>query len=466
MKKIIASALLILAGSLVWAANSSLTVSSGTYLAVDGFLPANSQFRQAINIADPSTTAGVAPVDAVGGLTVRLATSSAVGIGTVVLSTSGASASTTTVVVSGTPSVSISGTPSVSVSGTAIVQPIGITTVTFNGTAQPVSKSGDWTINQSTIGVISATPLTVTGSTVGVVQFTNPWLVQSTYTVVSTTYAISVAGTFSPPALTTVTFNGTAQPVSQSGDWKINQSTIGVISATPLTVTGSTVGVILQTGGTVQVIGSTVGVVTPSTITAVVINSTVGVTGTITANAGTGSFYVGTSTVGIMTPSGTSIMDFSTSAVAGLLTSSTAFQTATNQGQIGQANGSSIGQIMVTGVPYQMVSATTSVNVSSQTGTEFIIISSASASQYTYLCGCVFNNSSATNSFLTLYQTSSTVSGVDFMQIGTPANDIPVGVWPGCTDPFFRSKVGGQITLKANATVSSTAMRCIYYQAP
>lgn len=200
-----------------------------------------------------------------------------------------------------------------------------------------------------------------------------------------------------------------------------------------------------------------------------VVQSTVGVVNggatfnaTINAALPSGTNAIGTvtgSTVGVVS---TGLSTF----VGGGVVSSMTLTTGLTQGTTTPAYFTSIGQELMTGVPYQITSSTFSLNVSSQNTNEFIIVSSAAQPNYNYLCGCVFNNSSATNSFVTLYQSSSTVIGVDAIQIGTPANDVPTGLWPGCTNPFFRSQKGGQITLKASAAVTSTSMRCQYYSAP
>jgi hypothetical protein len=75
MKKIIA---LLFLTTLGWGAqgDSSLTVSSGTFLAIDGQTIANSNFRQTVVIGDTYSVAGVAQVDPVTGLTVHIASSS------------------------------------------------------------------------------------------------------------------------------------------------------------------------------------------------------------------------------------------------------------------------------------------------------------------------------------------------------------------------------------------------------
>jgi hypothetical protein len=75
MKKIIA---LLFLTTLGWGAqgDSFLTVSSGTFLAIDGQTIANSNFRQTVVIGDTYSVAGVAQVDPVTGLTVHIASSS------------------------------------------------------------------------------------------------------------------------------------------------------------------------------------------------------------------------------------------------------------------------------------------------------------------------------------------------------------------------------------------------------
>jgi hypothetical protein len=185
MKRLFYALALLLARSLVHAGNSSLTVSSGTFLAIDGFTTSGSQFRQAVVIGDPSVVANVAPVDPVGGLTVRLATSTAVGIGSLTAGT----AEIGNVKNSGTfavqaDMVKINGT-AISIANPLPVQSTGTTTVNgtvavsntgFNVNNTPaVTQSGTWTVQpgntpNTTAWLVQTSSFGVNGSTMAVVN--------------------------------------------------------------------------------------------------------------------------------------------------------------------------------------------------------------------------------------------------------------------------------------------------------
>jgi hypothetical protein len=193
MKKLLALAVLALP-SLGWGANSSLTVSSGTFLAVDGFTPANTNFRQAITIADPNATVGVASVDPITGLTVHLA-SSTVSIGNVnIISTQPFTVISTGVVtqavtgtffqatqpIQGTVNI-ISTQPFTVISTGVVTQPVS---GTFFQAVQPISYGAGSIVSLSTTQVVNTTvgvagivpvvltstpPVQVFGSTIAVV---------------------------------------------------------------------------------------------------------------------------------------------------------------------------------------------------------------------------------------------------------------------------------------------------------
>lgn len=327
---------------------------------------------------------------------------------------------------------------------------VGSTTAVVNAVGQTlaVTGSGNFNVIGSTVGVVgTGGSYIVTGSSVGAVQVTSPWVVSgsgqfnvigSTVGVINGNTSLSVQpigtstithnGISQPVNLTqfsTVTFNGSAQPVTGSGQFNVIGSTVGAIGVGQFNVMGSTVGVI-GVGGSYVVTGSSVGV-------------------------------SGTAAVGVA-PLGNPVH-------TGLKVTSTTIPTAQIDGTMISVAGSNIGQLLTTGIPYGLIVSTFNSNISAAT-TEAILISSPAASTYSYLCGCLFNNSSATNNYVTIFASSSTPTTNDFMQIGTPANDIPAGLWPGCMNPFFRSKSGGQVTIRANAAVTSTSMRCVYYQGP
>jgi hypothetical protein len=282
-------------------ANTSLEVSSGTFLAVDGFSPANTNFRQAVTVADPNVTGGVAPVDPVTGLAVHLATSS------VVSNTYQINPSTVTVIGS---TVGINGT--IPVSGTFFQanQPVTViaSTVGINGTVpvsgtffqtvQPVyeNRIATETVVASTVGVVGT--VGISQSTFGVVnggsvfQIGNSTIAISNSITVqlstagvggSTTAITNAVGTFLQVANSTVGVTGNVTVVASTvgivGNVTVVASTVGATQQGTWVLPTSTVGVV--NGGTVFTIGNSTISVAPHQI----INSTMAVVGTLADNA-------------------------------------------------------------------------------------------------------------------------------------------------------------------------------------
>lgn len=153
MKRLLLALSFLTMGGMAHAANSSLVVSSGTFKAIDGFDTAGSQFRQAITIADPSVVANVAPVDAVKGLSVYLASSTAeVG--------------------------------NVKNSGTFAVQAAQSGAFVITGTTVGITDSGG-SITVDNAGTFAVQAAQGVAGSAG-------WPVTSTYTVVSSTYSLAV----------------------------------------------------------------------------------------------------------------------------------------------------------------------------------------------------------------------------------------------------------------------------------
>lgn len=122
----------------------------------------------------------------------------------------------------------------------------------------------------------------------------------------------------------------------------------------------------------------------------------------------------------------------------------------------------SVGRTISADIPFEIISTTSSTNAAAVL-TEQIIVSSATAPKRTRMCGCIFMNSSATNTGFTIYQSSSNIAN-SFYPIGAPANYVPSGIRTDCGHPFFVSAQGGQITMKADATATSVKMNCQYVQ--
>lgn len=95
--------------------------------------------------------------------------------------------------------------------------------------------------------------------------------------------------------------------------------------------------------------------------------------------------------------------------------------------------------------------------------TSSVLVSSAGSSTYTYLCGCVVTNTSATNTYLTFYPSGALTSS-NSLVLGAPANDVPAGIWRGCAAPFFVSAANSSISTVANGSVTSLFLTCQYYQ--
>jgi hypothetical protein len=158
---------------------------------------------------------------------------------------------------------------------------------------------------------------------------------------------------------------------------------------------------------------------------------------------------------------------------SGLEVTSTTIPTAQIDGKMIYAAGTNIGQALVTGVPWGIIKTTYSVIISSTQAPsianfgEAVLVSSAGANTYTYLCGCVFTNTTATAGSVFIESPAGAVA--DRIPIGLPASNVPSGLFPGCTNPFFRSAANS--TTYIYQTVSASAaqlinMYCTYYQGP
>jgi hypothetical protein len=301
MKKLLAFAILAFP-SLGWGANSSLTVSSGTFLAVDGFIPANTNFRQAITIADPNVTGGVAPVDPVTGLAVHLATSSATN-SIYVINPTTTTVIASTVGVTGTVTANQGTTPWVIGNSTTAVNVLG--TVPISGTVGVFQST--FGVVQSSFGVLASTINVVTGT--GVIL--NTTVLASTVGIsgtIPTTVSnstIGVVGTFSLGQSTFGVVNGGSvfqvgnSTIGIVGSFSLGPSTFGVITSS-WGVLASTINVVTGTGVTLGVaphaiITSTIGIVNGgSTFNDTILASTVGI-----VNGGS-VFAIGNSTIGVI----------------------------------------------------------------------------------------------------------------------------------------------------------------------
>lgn len=236
-------------------------------------------------------------------------------------------------------------------------------------------------------------------------------------------------------AITTVTFNGAAQPISGTVTVVPGATNIVVTSSStlPVSLTGNQAVNLAQVGANTVVTGG--------------VNGSVGVGGV----AATGAAASGNPVY-----------------VAGFV-SSTTYPTQQVDGDVMPILVDQMGRIITAGgVAPGNFSSTSSVN-GAAINTELILISSAAANNYVYMCGCLFDNTSATNVSFVLYQTTSpffTAGTGEAFPIGAPANMVNGGIWPGCDRPFFKSKVAGQITIKPSTTATSIPFHCQYFKAP
>lgn len=211
---------------------------------------------------------------------------------------------------------------------------------------------------------------------------------------------------------------------------------------------GSTIAITNAVGSQITVVSTGV----PITIAAPVV-----VTGSTVGIVGTAPLVVTGSTIGIVSPSGTYLLT-AQEVIATSVTLPTAAASASSM----TMRADSLGRTMVTGMPYGVISTTWSINISTGTG-EILMISSPTAPTRTFLCGCVFKSTSPTNTGVTLYDKTAVNANAAFA-IGIPGNYAVSMIWPGCSQPFFWSSAGSQITMKADVSATATQMFCQYYQ--
>jgi hypothetical protein len=345
------------------------------------------------------------------------------------------------------------------------------------GTNLSVTGSGDFSVDGSTVGVVNGGSVlltTVQGSTLSVVGLDGTSIMTvSTQTVVkgSTVGIVNGGGT-----LGVYVGGSTVGVVNVGGSYYVGNSTVGIMTPAGIPISVVSTGILLIPSVSAQPTVSTYTTVVSTglpVITAIGTQLTVVSTGipvTIT-NAGTAIFIssntsstftaVGT-TVSVVGLNGTSVMTVSTQTyMTGSVSSSTIYgpyNESSTQTVVLDPNG----RILTSGMPYGAISSTWSVNVSSGTGF-LLLVSSATQPKHTYLCGCIFTNSAATATSVTISRTVETNALA--VTIGVPANSIPAGIWPGCSQPFFASAQGGCLYIKASAAAASTSMYCQYYAA-
>lgn len=360
---------------------------------------------------------------------------------TVILTTSGANASTTTVVINGQPTIANTG-------------------FNVNNTPAVTQSGGPWTVIQTT-GPVNASTMTVVVSGTPNVAVTNSptisntgfnvnntvTVVQSTSGANASTMTVVVSGTPNVSISNTPTVSMTGFPLVPTG---VNASSVAVVNgASNLTV---------QVGNT----QNTVPIQTISTWTIITdtwsINVNLTNSPTVTANAGTGTMNTYTTNMTSVTFNGTA-----QPIIGEALVSSMTLRSVLTDATTASILVDWLGRLITADIPVQVITTTSSQNASPGTA-EYILISSATAPARTYMCGCIFMNNSATNTGFTLYQSTSSNAANAFYPIGAPANYVPTGIRPDCGHPFFWSVQGGEITIKPSATATSTLMNCTYFQ--
>lgn len=191
-----------------------------------------------------------------------------------------------------------------------------------------------------------------------------------------------------------------------------------------------------------------------------------------TINTGTGVYTVGGAANGA-TITGNPL-------APGVDVASSSIPSGVANGKIAYQMGDSFGRVAVTGMPYGVIFSTYMVQISSslygiQNQKDAVLVSSAGANLYTYLCGCVFTNTTATNGKVILASPVNAVSNSTsyavgtaeshYMTIGIPANYVPTGIWPGCSQPFFRSALNTSISIiqTVATSVQNVDVYCNYF---
>lgn len=322
---------------------------------------------------------------------------------------------------------------------TFTVQPIGITTVTFNGASQPVSLQNEIMVDSSafTLGTSSAVPQSGLFIPVPTALVTTSTLTagvrigkfRSQYVTLMDDNNVILGTATSNPVIThdsgTVTVTGTVSAV-QSGNFIITQSTVGAIPFTN---------------------GSSVSVANPLPVQS---TGTTTVTGTVAATqSGTWTVQPGN------TQNTTSWIVSSTWSVAVASNIYNNTLTAATTGLV-QLSADENQRLLVTGIPRgQVRRATATITVN----TEVVLISSGAAGVFDDICGCIFANTSATAVRLDMRgQTGAgNIDGTWYL----PAGDTR-GFWPGCQNPFVQLVPAAQWSVQASASVTDVRITCQY----
>lgn len=398
MKRLLKALPLLMIGGLARAVTiGPVQISSGTgFYAVDvSSIAATLRVRQNIVIADPSTNAGVAPVDALNGLAVYLATSTLTTTTAVKVDLSATTANSTAVKVDGSAatqpisgSVGQSGTWTVQpgntanttawkVDGSAVTQPVSGTVTGNQGTAGTsgwkidfstgVQVNGTATVTQGTAGtsawkIDASTGIKVTGNALMVDVGTGTWPV-SIVAGAGSGGTSSNYGTTVPSAGTAVGFVGGGNNMQMA---RVDTSSNVFVTLVQPTVIGATV-----TYNGTQTVSANQGIAGTS---AWKVDFSTGVQ--VVGNVASGS-----------SDSGNSVK------IGGI--GRTTYQTAVTDGQRADAQLDSEGKLVV--MPFAVPALSTQGVTAAMTGTtDIVILSSGGTNINTYVTHLLCTNSHAT----------------------------------------------------------------------
>lgn len=308
----------------------------------------------------------------------------------------------------------------------------GIATVTIQVTGDPVSQS-------ISVGQPIASQLQTSANING--SSNTVKVIQSTVGVVTTGIGLQVVSTqtFSvqPIGVTTVTFNGTAQPI---------------ITTQTITVTAGTGTFTVQPVGITTVTHNGIGQPVTSTST-FIIN-----TPTVTFN-GVGQPVTSTSTVIVNIPTvtfnnvGQPVTSTYTVIVASNIYNNT-LAAATTGLTILSADENQ--RLLVTGIPRGQIRQATATLT---TNTEIVFIPSGAAGIFNDLCGCIFSNTSAIAVRIDIRGQGN--GGTINNNFYLPAGDTR-GFWPGCQNPFVQLSPASNWTVQLSGSVTDVRVTCQY----
>jgi hypothetical protein len=243
-----------------------------------------------------------------------------------------------------------------------------------------------------------------------------------------------------------------------TGNWIVTGSTVGVISAATLNVYATNPSTITHAGVGQQVTSTSTYIVNPSTVTFNGVGQQVTSTSTYVVNVTTVS--VQQSTMAVVNAGAPVFV-----ANQGIVSSTTLRSIQTN-GSTTTVVVDSVGRLITSDIPVAVIVTSANANAASANYliNEPILVSSPTNPTRTYLCGCNFMNTSATNVGFTIYQGSSTIVGTPFFPVGAAANLSNAGIRTDCGHPFFWGVPGGQLTIKPSVNAATVSMNCQYFQ--